>query len=253
MKRIIINSVYLILLICSSVFSQARMQKIMLQGDDIYISRELETVIVGKDGVVTVATLMPLEMRSQEYRSIDINEGDTILYFNAEKVKSAKEIEKLYNSIAVGGGIKLGIKRGPEMHLISYAKIDPANLPQGQRMVVRTMDKDPDMKMMDSDKVIIKKTDNMLPLMSEGIILEEVENAVQISETFDVKNNLFKKGDIIVSMNDQSVKTIKEFDEMYQKINIGSEISLNIQRAQNNLKLVYNKSKAPEIIKKDKE
>ena len=53
MKRIIINSVYLIFLICSSVFSQARMQKIMLQGDDVCISRELETVIVGKDGVVT--------------------------------------------------------------------------------------------------------------------------------------------------------------------------------------------------------
>ena len=45
-----------------------------------------------------------------------------------KRLNQPKEIEKLYNSIAVGGEIKLGIKRGPEMHLISYAKIDPANL-----------------------------------------------------------------------------------------------------------------------------
>lgn len=89
------------------------------------------------DGVSVRVDRVSDHMLAKGYKPADLKLGDVVLMINGKSVKSLTDIEDLYKSSEIGATIKLGLKRGEEMLMVSFVKADPATLPKMQKKIVR--------------------------------------------------------------------------------------------------------------------
>lgn len=89
---------------------------------------------------VKVLHAMPAANRPKAYAGIDVQANDLILMVNAKPLRTAAAFRTLYESLAAGDTITLGIKRGEAMHLASFVKVDPKNMPTDRRIIIKKND-----------------------------------------------------------------------------------------------------------------
>lgn len=89
---------------------------------------------------VKVIHAMPGANRPKAYAGIDVLANDLILMVNAKPLKTAAAFKTLYESLAPGDTITLGIKRGEAMHLASFVKVDPKDMPGDRRIIIKKND-----------------------------------------------------------------------------------------------------------------
>jgi S1-C subfamily serine protease len=89
---------------------------------------------------VKVLHAMPGANRPKAYAGIDIQANDLILMVNAKPLKAASAFKTLYESLAPGDTITLGIKRGEAMHLASFVKMDPKDMPKDRKIIIKKND-----------------------------------------------------------------------------------------------------------------
>ena len=117
--------------------------KIMAKPGEIFDLRELGAIVLLKGEKAVVEYVMPAEGRHPDFREIDIQKNDEILFFNGKKIQSTTEMEKLYNSIAVNEEIQLGYKRNDKLGIIKFKKADPASFPKRKMMKITADSHDP--------------------------------------------------------------------------------------------------------------
>lgn len=219
---------------------------------DIFFLNELSAIITDKEGTITVEHAMPAEQRPEEYRQIDLKQGDKILMVNAKRMKSVKDFENIYNTVEVGDEIKVGVQRGEEMFILSFNKVDPEKLPERKIMIRKSEPGDSkagDTKVVYSNQLKISNPDgNVKVLMEAGLILSEKQNVVKIDKVIpDKMKGLadldIKEGDIILKLNGNKIKSLDHFSKTYDKIKVGEEIILVTEREK---KEINNKFKKPE-------
>lgn len=101
---------------------------------------ELGCVLGDEAKQVKVLHAMPGANRPKAYAGIDVQANDLILMVNAKPLKAANAFKTLYESLAPGDTITLGIKRGEAMHLASFVKMDPKDMPKDRRIVIKKND-----------------------------------------------------------------------------------------------------------------
>ncbi|MBX7151708.1 PDZ domain-containing protein [bacterium] len=89
------------------------------------------------DGVSVRVDRVSDHMLAKGYKPADLKIGDVVLMINGKSVKTLDDIENLYKTSEIGATIKLGLKRGEEMLMVSFVKADPATLPKMQKKMVR--------------------------------------------------------------------------------------------------------------------
>ena len=259
MKKTVLSFVFLLLVIQSAT-AQLIMKRIEADGSDIVMITELGAILTGQDNTVNVKTLLPVEARPEEYRNIKIKEGDEILMVNSKRIKSAKTFEELYKSAKIGETIKLGISRNKEMLIVSFEKADPQKLPPQRQIIIKQPGpgEDAEEKLLSENKIVLHNPDGRIkPLFSEGFILEDFENHVKISKILPLMKDTLgeidiQEGDVVVAVNGQKVQSHNEFFSVYDKIEVGSKVTLNLKRKTKKLNVSYKKpeEKSQIIIKK---
>lgn len=101
---------------------------------------ELGCVLGDEGKQVKVLHAMPGANRPKAYAGIDVQANDLILMVNARSLKTAAAFKTLYESLTPGDTITLGIKRGEAMHLASFVKIDPKDMPKDRKIVIKKND-----------------------------------------------------------------------------------------------------------------
>lgn len=101
---------------------------------------ELGCVLGDEAKQVKVLHAMPGANRPKAYAGIDVQANDLILMVNAKPLKAANAFKTLYESLAPGDTITLGIKRGEAMHLASFTKMDPKDMPKDRKIVIKKND-----------------------------------------------------------------------------------------------------------------
>lgn len=101
---------------------------------------ELGCVLGDESKQVKVLHGMPGANRPKAYARIDVQANDLILMVNAKPLKTAAAFKTLYESLAPGDTITLGIKRGEAMHLASFVKMDPKDMPKDRKIIIRKND-----------------------------------------------------------------------------------------------------------------
>lgn len=102
-----------------------RMQMITAESGEIFIIPECECLAMMKDSVISILAVLEPEKRPAKYKSIDIQKGDVLMMLNGKKLTDATLLRTLYDSLAMGAEIKLGLKRNGKPMIVSYQKGEP--------------------------------------------------------------------------------------------------------------------------------
>lgn len=213
---------------------------------------ELGAVIIGGEKEIKVEAVLPAEHRPKAYQDIDLQNGDLIVMMNAKRVKSAKEIEEIYNGLKVGEEVKLGVKRKEERFIASFAKADPKDLPQRMMMVMDTDEAggqaEPTRRLVMGGREF---SGDVAPLPGLGIIagskngsevrvLDLMPNASQVLGSTDIK-----KDDVILALNGEKIKSAVQLGELYEKIAVGAKLELHYRRGEKSMTASLVKPEAP--------
>lgn len=130
----------LLILFTSLGYSQV---KIMAKDGEMFDMRELGAIVLLKDNKIKVEFVMPDHARHADYRDVDIQKDDEIIFFNGKKISTTIELEKNYNDLSVGEEVNLGTKRKDKLMIVSFKKADPESFPKRQMMKIKVDEDDP--------------------------------------------------------------------------------------------------------------
>lgn len=244
-----------LILVAVMIFSQSLLAQVFIKKSgpgegEVFFLNELAAIVTDEDGTIKVEHAMPGDQRPDGYRDLDLKQGDEILMVNAKRVKKAKDLENIYNEVKVGETIKLGIRRGEEMFILEFNKIDPEKLPK-RKLMIRKAEPGEDESGADTKvttrRIKIENPDGKVKfLMGTGIIIKETENQVEIEKLIpEINEELgdldLKEGDIILSVNGEKVKTLKQFTDIYDKIKVGDDVQITTARGDEQINLKFKK------------
>ncbi len=227
--------VIFIILIAQSINAQVIIKKSGVGEGGMFFLNELSAIISEKDGTIIVEHAMPTDQRPINYRDIDFKQGDEILMVNVNRVKLVKDLEKMYNELEVGETMKLGVRRGEEMFIVSFNKMDPEKLPKRKLMIRKGVpggDEAGDESKVSSYQIKIDNADGKMKfLMGTGLILKEKENQVKIDKVIpEMVQELgevdVKEGDVVVALNDKKIKSLAQVTKIYDEIKVSDEVQL---------------------------
>jgi len=246
-----------IILFTQTLIAQVFIKKAEPGAGEIFFLNELSAVISEKDGVIIVEHAMPTEQRPEIYRDIDFKQGDEILMVNADRVKSAKDLEKIYNELEVGETLKLGVRRGEEMFIISFNKMDPEKLPKRKLMIrnrVPAGDEAGKEPKISSYQIKMDDTDGKMKfLMGTGLILKEMGSQVKIDKVIpkmvqEMGEINVKEGDVVIELNGEKIKSLAQFTKIYDEIKAGNEVKLITIREKKQIDVKFKKPEPGEQI-----
>jgi len=226
------------LLLASAASAQVVMRQ-TAAGDGVFHLKEVQAIITSANDSVKVLMVLPTNMRPEGYRDIEIQNDDEILMVNKKRIKSVKTLEKMYNDLEVGDAFKMGVRRDGKLSLVSFKKIDPADLPADQHVQVRTVT---DEGGGSGDGMIMTRTisvdgegGNIRPLFGTGLMLGEQGDKVTIIDVMGHMGQVLGKvdikvGDVIESLNGTKAKSLDQIVAVYEKFAVGKKVELAYRR-----------------------
>ena len=208
-----------------------------LEGEP-FLLKELGAVCAMEAGAVEVITVMPPGQRPAAYKDVDLLQDDLIVMANGRHVAAAEDLQSMYDSLAVGGTFKLGIKRGQGMHLVSLSKGNPKDLPQLQMKVVHGGDGG-DMETFPAVGVAIR-------MKGRTLVIDELLPGESPIRKLDVKT-----GDIIASVNGRPVSSLKEYEDVFDHLAPGKDVTWSLVRGESRHSVTFSKPKPRMIIRRE--
>lgn len=223
-----------------------------MEKGDIFFIQEVGVICSNAEEAVKVLTVLPAETRLKQYADIDLKEDDEILLVNAKRVKSAGELEKIYETIEIDDEIKLGIRRGEEMQIVTFNKINPEKLPKDRTIVIKTMDANEEdaAEGAKAHKIVMHVSEeNGHLLKGTGLLIGEKDGRLVVADKMphsdDLMGNIhFEKGDIIESINGTEVSSFEKLSDIYNSVKTGDEVLFTLTRGSQLYKIAFPK---PEI------
>lgn len=252
-KTMLFALAILIILIAQTLTAQVMIKKAGPREGGMFFLNELAAIISEKDGTIIVEHVMPNDQRPESYRDIDFKPGDEILMVNANRVKLVKDLEKIYNELEVRETMKLGMRRGEEMFIISFNKMDPEKLPKRKLMIRKGVlggDRAGDEPKISSYQIKIDNPDGKVKLlMGTGLIVKETGNQVKIDKIIpemmeELGNPDLKEGDAVVALNDKKINSLAQFTKIYDEIKAGNEVFIVTSRENKQITVSFKKPEA---------
>lgn len=209
-----------IVLIAFAVVLQAQM-RVEIKGDDVFNLPEVGAVIVEQEGQLSVAAVLPDDMKMAEYKNVDLRKDDVVIMVNGVKLTSCEQLRNIYKDTKSGEVIKFGVKRDGKPMLVSLKKADPARLPKMN---------------------IVTKGDweggseDLEALAELGVIVAEKEGKMVVHSIFQTPDgegskDILEKGDVLLSINGKKVKNADEARGILSKVSKGEIITAGISRS----------------------
>ncbi len=186
---------------------------------DVFLLKEFGGIITESDSAVKIEMVMPSGNRAEKYKEVDIQAGDIIKMINGKSLTSVKNLKEIYEELAIGDEIKLGLFRGKRMLIVQFEKADPKELP-GQMMIMAKPGPD---------------GDAATSLIDAGLILAEKNGKIIVEEIIDNMMAEFtgqtpQKGDVITGIQGTSLTSTEQLREIYNKIESGQTVELTMLR-----------------------
>lgn len=133
--------VFIFLIVFIAPVSAQKKNIVKLEGENIFLFQELILALSEQEGEIVVAMAPPDGSLAEEYKDIELKENDVVMMMNGRRVKKTSVIREMYEKLEPGDEIKLGIKRGEEMFIVKFEKIDAENSP-GKIMIRKEITRD---------------------------------------------------------------------------------------------------------------
>jgi PDZ domain-containing secreted protein len=246
--------------------TEGKPQMRMFSSGDIVFLNELGAIIMPRDSAFVVDMVNQPDQRSKEYKSVDLRKDDIIIMINGKKAKALADLQTVYDSLAVGQDVKLGVMRGKDRMIISFVKADASKLPNRQVMAFSTEGNGDSVvtETIHGDGVKGKKVmrfgpgeGNIAMVTELGLILNEADAKIKIvgiqnDAPASVKSSGVQTDDAVTMIDKSKVGSMKEFLAVYDKIKSGTEFTLAIDRGGKTVEvkgIKEDQSNQPQIIR----
>lgn len=221
---------------------QASGQEMMrFSADDSLMIRELGAITEMSDEGLRIVMAMPGEARPEEYRDIDVRQGDVILVVNGKRIRELATARDLLEKAAPGDEIALGIDRGGRSVVVRFPKADPASLPDkmvfngpgGGHGVERRM--------------MLQGDGEITPVMGLGVILEGDggdPETVKVGMVLPMGDTKLAEGDVLKSLGGEPVVSAAAVAETVEALDVGAEVEIVVLRGEEEVTVKQPKSAA---------
>lgn len=176
---------------------------------------ELGAIAEERDGAVTLTTVFPATSRADAYRNLDVQEGDVLLMAAGETLRNIGHLREMYEGVAVGGEVKLAVRRAEDRFLLSFAKADPETLTTGggghRRMVM--VRGGGDVEVVEELGIVVRRGDGKLTIAAA------VAPGTPLAE-----------GDVLESLAGTAIATVAELRTALGKLAPGADVEVGIVR-----------------------
>lgn len=225
----------------ATALSQAMTKTVTMNAGDIkgqpYSLEELGALVahVGDEFKVLIVT-DPLQ-RTKNYQNVDLRAEDRILMVNGKKLTSIEQLKSVIDSVAIGGNIQLGIRRGKDMKVVGYAKADPKTLPKVERKFVthevgpggpKTTEQTFTSSGETGETVAVMKGAGVIVRQAEGHL--EVMHVMPEGASIEVLKDL-KAGDLVLSLQGKKAETLDGLEATWNSLATGDPVKLVCSRA----------------------
>jgi len=211
-----------IILVCQVAVAQTTVTRTMTIDDagDVLMINEFGGMIIYKDSAVTVEMVMPPDNRPDDYKDLDLRQGDVIRMANGKKLNSTEALRELYETAGIGETIKLAILRDGKMKLRKFLKGDPATLPKPMMMTMIT------------DEV---SAGDELALPGAGLMLKSNGGKLVVDALIDnlvpkYDGDSPRKDDTILVIQGNDYTSPQSFMDTYDAIEPGANVTLVLMR-----------------------
>ena len=246
--------------------TEGKPQMRMFNSGDIVFLNELGAIVMPRDKVLVIDMVSPPEQRAKEYKLVDLKKDDEVIMINGKKAAALSDLRTAYDSLAAGQEVKLGIRRGKDMMIVSFVKADASKLPNRQVMAFSTEDGNDSVitESLHGDGVKGKKVmrfgpggGNIAMIPEMGLILNEADAKIKVVGIQDdapagVKSSGVQTEDAVTMIDKSKVATVKDLLAIYDKIKPGTEFTLAIDRGGKTVEVKATKedqSNQPQIIR----
>ncbi len=191
------------------------------------------------------ARVMDRIVNEESDETPDIKQGDLIIFLDGERISSAEQFNTMFESIAVGDEVKLGIQRGEDKMIRTFTKQEmQQNYSGNNGGVVRSFQfSGPGGPGEDLPNA------NLWPA---GFMVGERGNQVVIGASLPLPNKAealeaLKQGDAILNLNGTSIKTVDELLAGYEAITVGDDVTLEYEHDGETHKVLFKKPEPPRM------
>lgn len=239
------------------------MQIMTFEKGAVHILNELGAIIELEDSSLAVQMVTPAQDRPAEYQNVDLRAKDQILMLNGKKIVTIQDLDEGYQKIDVGKDVKLAIKRGKDMMIVSFPKADPDKQTNSRTLILRTQSDMPINQSKEAEQgtqaiTIDETAGEIFPVLAAGIILAENDMKVKIIALLPNAAALYKdvsvlEGDIIKSLQKKDITSAAQFSNNFKQIPVGDKVDLLILRNNKEIGVSFNKKEPPMIMNKSDE
>ncbi len=191
---------------------------------------EIGAIASGEEGeAISFTTVMPVQVRPEPNRNVDVREGDTVMMMNGVRVRSIATLRELYEGLGAGSEVKLALGRGDERLLVKFAKDDPEA--GGRRVQMHVVNVDGHGE---ADMELVHEL---------NVLLGEQEGQLQVAAV--IMPGELEAQDNVIKVNGQALSTLAEFREVYSSLDLGATLELQVRRGEEMITTSATKAERP--------
>ncbi len=198
---------------------------------------ELGAMILKDSTGLNVALVADPAARPRPYKFVDLRQGDFILMMNGAKVTSTAELQKAYDSLGIGGQVKLGVKRDGQLMVVSFAKADPATLPKRKVMIMNGEPGKSDQNVTTNVQrvKIAPGVKDVEPVPGLGLVLGIKDSKVVVAAVMPMAQERpelksVSAGDEVTLASGKKITSTKDFVTAYEAVKIGDPFKFTVLR-----------------------
>ena len=194
--------------------------------------QEVGGVLVEENGKLRFLMVMPSGQRPETYRSVDLEQDDILLMFNGKRFKAIADLTTAYEALKPGDEMKLGIRRGVSMRIVSMVKASSDDLPKMKTMIMTA----------ESDKEDASVTtgatgdgEPLTVLVEGGLVAKDDEGTVIVAMLMPHAKDILgsvevHRGDRFISLQGEEVTSAGMLGEVFDAIKTGEMVKLVFER-----------------------
>jgi PDZ domain-containing secreted protein len=229
-----------LMLVCLTTSAASLNAQTMIRATEKnFLLFEVHALFGEANGAIVVEKKIPIPIPPDDInaKAESLKEGDELLMANKLRVKTAKELRAMYDSLKVGDEFKLLIKRGEEKFISSIIKRDLS-------------------KNMMRINANGSKLDNSTPVLIAELsaVIAVKDNTLQVIGAIHFGGDkaasdatLLKPNDEVVGLNAEEVATTESLKDAYSKLSIGTKAVLKIKRGGELVSVPFIKEKERDV------
>ncbi|MBN2416189.1 hypothetical protein JXO52_10120 [bacterium] len=176
-------------------------------------------------------------------QKVDLKKDDVVMGLNGKRIKTMQEFHDIYDGLEPKSEIKMAVRRGEDPFFVTFSKIDPADMPRGTRVMTRTFG---GTGTSDQHTAVYTGGDGF---NAGGYLVGEKGGSLVVNELLPYMHQVLgdidiQKGDRILSLNGESMESLKPFMAAYTAIEAGAAMTILLNRNGEERTVRYDKPNA---------